>query len=148
MKITVTTLSDEIFSLDVSEDLELENFKVCCEIESGIPSTEILINHNGKPLMENRKTLKALGIVDGDVVILQRIFSSANESASNTSTTRTQSGSYSPYLSTSRSIEYKVPYLDTFVIKLLLSIFVMSHSYVVVILLCGLFRTVICFGLQ
>ena len=92
MKITVTTLSDEIFSLDVSDDLELENFKVFCEIESGIPSTEILINHNGKPLMENQKTLKALGIVDGDVVILQRIFGSTNERSNSVPTNRSKSG--------------------------------------------------------
>ena len=82
MKITVTTLNDEIFSLDVSEDLELENFKVFCEIESGIPSNEILINHNGKPLIENQQSLKALGIADGDIVILQRMFSSSNERTS------------------------------------------------------------------
>ena len=28
MKVTVATLSDEVFTLDVSEDLEIENFKV------------------------------------------------------------------------------------------------------------------------
>ncbi len=79
MKVTVTTLNDDIFNLDVSEDLELENFKAFCEIESGIPSSEILINHNGKPLIENGLSLKAHGICDGDVVILQRIYGSSNE---------------------------------------------------------------------
>ena len=28
MKVTVATLSDTVFTLDVSEDLEIENFKV------------------------------------------------------------------------------------------------------------------------
>ena len=28
MKVTVATLTDKVFTLDVSEDLELENFKV------------------------------------------------------------------------------------------------------------------------
>ena len=28
MKVTVATLSDKVFTLDVSEDLEIENFKV------------------------------------------------------------------------------------------------------------------------
>ena len=28
MKVTVATLSDTVFNLDVSEDLEIENFKV------------------------------------------------------------------------------------------------------------------------
>lgn len=88
MRITVTTLNDEIFSLDVSEELELENFKAFCEIESGIPSNEILINHNGKPLMENNSSLKALGICDGDVVILQRMFGTASERISSAQTPR------------------------------------------------------------
>lgn len=83
MKITVTTLKDEIFFLDVSEDLELENFKAFCEIESGIPANEILINHNGKPLMDNSKSLKAHGIADGDVVILQRMFGNTPDRVSN-----------------------------------------------------------------
>ncbi|KAK7579936.1 hypothetical protein V9T40_000565 [Parthenolecanium corni] len=83
MKITVTTLDDVIFSLDVSEDLELENFKAFCENESGIPAHEILINHNGKPLTENSLSLKAHGVCDGDVVILQRMFGSSNNRARN-----------------------------------------------------------------
>lgn len=87
MKISVTTLNDDIFSLDVSEDLELENFKAFCEIESGIPSNEILINHNGKPLMENNLSLKAHGICDGDVVILQRMFDSVNSRGTTASLT-------------------------------------------------------------
>ena len=33
MKVTVTT-DNYTFSLDVSEDLELENFKAFCEVES------------------------------------------------------------------------------------------------------------------
>jgi len=73
MKVTVTTLSDNLFVLDVSEDLELENFKAFCEIESGFPAREILIVHEGKPLLENRKSLKTHGIRDGDVVILQHM---------------------------------------------------------------------------
>ncbi|XP_065226174.1 protein DDI1 homolog 2 [Planococcus citri] len=83
MKITVTTLNDEIFNLDVSEDLELENFKAFCEIESGISATEILISHNGKPLRDNSLSLKAHGVADGDVVILQRMFGNPQERASN-----------------------------------------------------------------
>lgn len=37
MKITVTTLTELTFQLEVPDDLELENFKAFCEIESGIP---------------------------------------------------------------------------------------------------------------
>uniref|UniRef100_A0A0V0GC73 Putative dna damage inducible protein n=1 Tax=Triatoma dimidiata TaxID=72491 RepID=A0A0V0GC73_TRIDM len=73
MKVTVTTLSDELFVLDVSEDLELENFKAFCEIESGLPARDILIVHEGKPLLENQMSMKRHGIKDGDVVILQHM---------------------------------------------------------------------------
>lgn len=73
MKVTVTTLNDEIFVLDVSEDLELENFKAFCEIETGLPAKEITFNFNGRPLMDDKKSLKQHGVLDGDVVVLLHI---------------------------------------------------------------------------
>ncbi|XP_066156054.1 protein DDI1 homolog 2 [Euwallacea fornicatus] len=75
MKVTVTTLTDFIFVLDVSEELELENFKAFCEIESGFPASEIVIAFNGMPLLDNGKSLKDHGIRDGDAVILQHMLS-------------------------------------------------------------------------
>ncbi|CAG7831243.1 unnamed protein product [Allacma fusca] len=41
-------------------------------IESGISSNEILIVHNGRPLTDDKKSLKDLGLQDGDVVIMQQ----------------------------------------------------------------------------
>ncbi|XP_044017934.1 protein DDI1 homolog 2 isoform X1 [Aphidius gifuensis] len=76
MKVTVTTLGDDIFVLDVSEELELENFKAFCEIECGVPAPEIVIAFNGRPLMDDKKSLKHHGIGDGDVVILQHMHQS------------------------------------------------------------------------
>lgn len=73
MKITITTLTDFIFTLDVSEDLELENFKVFCEVESGWPAPEIVISFNGVLLSDDKKSLKDYGVVDGDVVVLQHM---------------------------------------------------------------------------
>lgn len=73
MKITVTTLTDSVFFLDVSEELELENFKAFCEVESGLPSAEIMIVFNGAPLLDDKKSLKYFGIKDGDCVIIQRL---------------------------------------------------------------------------
>lgn len=58
MKVTVTTLTDVIFNLDVHEDLELENFKAFCEVESGVPVQEIIIVLNGRPLIGDKKSLK------------------------------------------------------------------------------------------
>jgi hypothetical protein len=43
MKITVTTLTELTFQLEVPDDLELENFKAFCEIESGIPGEKLII---------------------------------------------------------------------------------------------------------
>lgn len=77
MKVTVTTLNDEIFVLDVSEDLELENFKAFCEIESGFPAKDITLNFNGTPLLDDKKTLKELGVGDGDVIVLLHMMQAA-----------------------------------------------------------------------
>lgn len=79
MKVTVTTLSDDIFVLDVSEELELENFKAFCEIESGVPAHEIVIAFNGLPLMDDKKSLRDHGIRDGDAVILQHMHQSGSD---------------------------------------------------------------------
>lgn len=81
MKVTVTTLTDYIFVLDVSEDLELENFKAFCEVESGFPASEIAIAFNGRPLMDNKKSLKEHGVRDGDVVILQHMLQSGSHTS-------------------------------------------------------------------
>lgn len=77
MKITVTTVTDYVFELDVHEELELENFKAFCEVESGFPSTEIVIMFRGQPLMDDKKSLKDHGISDGDVVMLQHALQAA-----------------------------------------------------------------------
>jgi len=77
MKITVTTHDDHLFVLDVSEDLELINFKALCEVETGIPSQETGLTHNGQLLVDDFSTMKNLGVHDGDVIIIQRVASSA-----------------------------------------------------------------------
>ena len=71
MQITVTTLSDQIFTLDVSEDLELENFKALCEFEIGIPAKEIAITWNGQPLQDDKRNLSSYGIKHGDMLLIQ-----------------------------------------------------------------------------
>ncbi|GAB6019314.1 hypothetical protein CHUAL_000909 [Chamberlinius hualienensis] len=73
MKLTVTTLGDSIFTLDVSEDLELENLKAFCEIETGISAREIILLYEGRPLIDDKKTIKQHGLKEGDVVLLQQM---------------------------------------------------------------------------
>lgn len=97
MKITITTLTDYIFTLDVSEDLELENFKVFCEVESGFPAPEIVISFNGMPLSDDKKSLKDYGIVDGDMVVLQHMLQGLpGGQASRTQTNRAQPSMFTP----------------------------------------------------
>ncbi|CAH1728700.1 unnamed protein product [Chironomus riparius] len=75
MKINVTTIGDLTFSLEVSEDLELENFKAFCEIESGVTTSEMIILFNNVPLNDDKKNLRDYGIKDGDLVSLQQVSS-------------------------------------------------------------------------
>lgn len=70
---TVATLSDTVFTLDVSEDLEIENFKAFCEVESGIPSAEIGLLYNGIPMLDLKKSLKDYGVAEGDMVMMDRM---------------------------------------------------------------------------
>lgn len=73
MKLTVTsTQQDVVFELDVSETLELENFKAFCEVESGISSADLIIVFKGQTLLDDKKTLQEFGIKNGDVLLLQR----------------------------------------------------------------------------
>ncbi|KAL1454969.1 hypothetical protein WDU94_009096 [Cyamophila willieti] len=73
MKVTVSTHTNECFLLDVSEDLELENFKAFCEVQSGYPAHETAIEFQGVLLQDNKKTLKNHGIQDGDLVLLKHL---------------------------------------------------------------------------
>jgi len=70
--VTVATLSDTVFTLDVSEDLEIENFKAFCEVESGIPSAEIGLLYNGIPMLDLKKSLKDYGVAEGDMVMMDQ----------------------------------------------------------------------------
>lgn len=99
MKITVTTVTEYVFELDVSEDLELENFKAFCEVESGFASSEIVISFKGQALVDNKKTLKEFGIGEGDVVELQHIMQAAAAAAAGAGPQQTPNGNYSNKIS-------------------------------------------------
>ncbi|KAH9414410.1 cyanamide hydratase [Dermatophagoides pteronyssinus] len=71
MKLTITTLSDLIIHLDVSGDMELENFKALCSLETNIDATNMSIFFNGKPLQESNKTLTFYGVQDGDMLLVK-----------------------------------------------------------------------------
>ncbi|CAL4101693.1 unnamed protein product [Meganyctiphanes norvegica] len=71
MRISVTTEND-IYPIEVAEDLELENFKALCEMEVGIPSGEMMVVFNSRPLTDNKKTLKDYGVKDGELIMVVR----------------------------------------------------------------------------
>ncbi|XP_002822458.2 protein DDI1 homolog 1 [Pongo abelii] len=63
-------LSEVTFSLQVSPDFELRNFKVLCEAESRVPAEEIQIIHMERLLIEDHCSLGSYGLKDGDIVVL------------------------------------------------------------------------------
>lgn len=73
MKLTVTTLSGELYMLDVGAEMELEGLKALCEFESGVPAREMVLMHEGRPLLDDKRTLRAHAIKEGDVLLIQHI---------------------------------------------------------------------------
>ena len=73
MQVTVTTLMGDVFSLEVPEDLELENFKAFCEAESGVPAKEMVIMFNGAVLKDDKKPLKEYGVKNGDMIVMEKL---------------------------------------------------------------------------
>ena len=73
MQVTVTTLMGDVFSLEVPEDLELENFKAFCEAESGVPAKEMVIMFNGAVLKDDKKPLKEHGVKNGDMIVMEKL---------------------------------------------------------------------------
>jgi len=72
MKLTITTADDQLFSLEVPGDIEIENLKVYCEVECGIPAGQISLLWNGQLLSDGKKSLESYGAVDGDMLFLQK----------------------------------------------------------------------------
>ncbi|XP_024426681.1 protein DDI1 homolog 1 [Desmodus rotundus] len=63
-------LSELTFSLRVRPDFELRDFRVLCELESGIPAEEIQIFYMERLLADDHSSLGSYGLKDGDVVVL------------------------------------------------------------------------------
>lgn len=73
MKIVLTTLEGNIYPVEVSPDLELINLKALCEQETDIPSSEMALTHNGRPLTDDSKTLSSYSISDNDILMVQKL---------------------------------------------------------------------------
>lgn len=96
MQITITTLSDQLITIDVGEDLELENFKALCQEETGVPPSEMSIVWNGRPLHDDKLTLKDYGIKHGDMVLIQQIRGQARTNVPSSGSGRVQPGAGIP----------------------------------------------------
>lgn len=73
LRLTVTTVSEDVYELEVGDQLEVENLIALCEIESGIPAPEISLLHDGRLLHDGKKTLGQYGLADGDILLLHRV---------------------------------------------------------------------------
>uniref|UniRef100_A0A8C8ZCB3 DNA damage inducible 1 homolog 1 n=1 Tax=Prolemur simus TaxID=1328070 RepID=A0A8C8ZCB3_PROSS len=63
-------LSEAAFTLQVSPDFELRNFRVLCELESGIPADDMQVTHMEQLLTDDHCSLGSYGLKNGDVVVL------------------------------------------------------------------------------
>ena len=71
MQVTVTFPStDNVLSLEVSPEMELENFKVLVQVESEVEEmANMVFFHNGRILLGDKKTLKDFGVANEDVLL-------------------------------------------------------------------------------
>ncbi|KAL2523798.1 ubiquitin family protein [Abeliophyllum distichum] len=81
MKITVMTADEQILSLDVDRDESVENLKALLEVETQVPLQQQQLLYNGKE-MRNAEKLGALGVSDGDLVMMVSNASSTGARAS------------------------------------------------------------------
>jgi DNA damage-inducible protein 1 len=72
MKVDVTTVTGELYSVECSPDLTLENFKAYLYLESGIPTEEMGLSFDGEALRDDKKCLTEYGIKDESLLLLER----------------------------------------------------------------------------
>ncbi len=69
--LTITTASDDIFTLDVElGKVTVGNLKVLLEAQSGTPVGAQLLLHNATPLADDAATLAGAGVGSGDLLLL------------------------------------------------------------------------------
>lgn len=65
-------VKDETITIEVSEDLSLQDFKVYVEAETGIDVTSLELVYNNQTMHETEKSLRSYGIRDGEIVLIRR----------------------------------------------------------------------------
>lgn len=79
MKIIVTTQDGTVYPLDVGDELPLRDLKALLEAEVGIESQTMLVIHNMRPLNKDEDSLSALGVKDGDILLIASQGPSGNQ---------------------------------------------------------------------
>lgn len=102
MKLTVT-YEETVVQLDVYQDMELENLVAYCEAEIGVSFKDLQLIHNARPLLDMKSTLKSVGIVDGDMVLVvtRAMFQQAQSQAGGSATALAGGGGGAPSSSSS-----------------------------------------------
>ena len=80
MIISITTLNDDFFNLDVSGDIEVENVCALCEFETGVPASEIVMMRDGT-VMDKKKKLTDYDVKQNDVLLMKRVHPGAQNRA-------------------------------------------------------------------
>jgi DNA damage-inducible protein 1 len=70
MKLTVMTADEQILSLDVDPDESVENLKALLEVETRVPLQQQVLHFNGREMTNNAEKLSAIGVHDGDLVMM------------------------------------------------------------------------------
>lgn len=69
MFVTLVYLEKDLtLNLQVQSDLTLENFRAICSVEVSIPSDQLVLVHNGKPLPGDSSTLDSHNVKENDVI--------------------------------------------------------------------------------
>lgn len=69
MHVTLTTIEGDVYTLEVSDDMDLESFRALCSIETNIPSNEVLLRYEGRELVGPKNPLKSFNIRDYDMLL-------------------------------------------------------------------------------
>lgn len=70
MRLTITS-EDNVFETNIGDDMELENFIAYCQAETDLPADSFHLLHNGRILSSMKSTVRQLGIVDGDMILIE-----------------------------------------------------------------------------
>lgn len=73
MKLVISTLAGEVYNVDVSPDIELENLKAYIQMETNVAPDMMRLSHNGQPLTGNQRSLTDLGVSQDDMLLLEVI---------------------------------------------------------------------------